>query len=122
MVGPRLERLGEISLDGIAELASQFKASVIATAIRTVRVTRQPLILVAHNLLGRMWQWPSITAGQMRVRDDVDAHSSAFVAMMGGQQKRPPYATSLQTTGLTGGISNSSTSGFSPFAHLKGKS
>jgi hypothetical protein len=86
MVGPRLERLGEISLDGIAELASQFKASVTATAIRTVRMTRQPLILVAHNLLGRTWQWPSITGGQMRVRDDVDSRSSAFASMMGGNK------------------------------------
>jgi Zn-dependent peptidase ImmA (M78 family) len=86
MVRPRLERLGEISLGGIAELASQFRASITATAIRTVRMTRQPLILVAHNLLGRMWQWPSITAGQMRVRGDVDSRSSAFVSMMGGKK------------------------------------
>jgi Zn-dependent peptidase ImmA (M78 family) len=86
MITPRLERLGEISLDGIAELASQFKASVTATAIRTVRMTRQPLILVAHNLFGRMWQWPSITAGQMRVRDDVDARSMVFAAMTGGNK------------------------------------
>jgi hypothetical protein len=49
-------------------------------------VTRQPLILVAYNLLGRLWQWQSITAGQMRVQDDVDAGSSAFVAMMGGNR------------------------------------
>lgn len=83
MVGPRLERMGEISLGVIAQLASQFNASVTATAIRTIRMTRQPLILVAHNLFGRMWQWPSITAGRMRVRDDVDARSSAFVSMLG---------------------------------------
>ena len=86
MVSPRLERLGEISLDGIAEMASQFKARVTATAIRTMRMTRHPLILVAHNLLGRMWQWPSITAGRMRVRDDIDARSSAFVSMIGGNK------------------------------------
>jgi len=35
MVGPRLDGIGDISLDGIAELASQFKASVTATAIST---------------------------------------------------------------------------------------
>jgi hypothetical protein len=86
MVGPRLERLGDISLDGITELASLFKASVTATAIRAVRMTRQPLILVAHNLFGRMWQWPSITAGRIRVRDDVDARSSAFVSMTGSNK------------------------------------
>jgi Zn-dependent peptidase ImmA (M78 family) len=86
MVRPRLERQGEISLDGIAGLALQFKASLTATAIRTVRITRQPLILVAHNLLGRMWQWPSITAGQIRVRDDVDARSLAFVSMLGSNK------------------------------------
>ena len=73
-------------MDAIAELASQFKASVTATAIRVVRMTREPLILVAHNLLGRMWQWPTITAGRIRVRDDVDARSSAFVSMAGGSK------------------------------------
>lgn len=83
MVGPRLDRLGEISLDGIADLASNFKASVTAAAIRAMRMTRQPLILVAHNLLGRTWQWPSITAGRMRIRDDLDSRSSAFIAMAG---------------------------------------
>jgi Zn-dependent peptidase ImmA (M78 family) len=84
MVGPRLETMGEISLDGIADLASKFKASVTATAIRTMRMTRQPLILIAHNLLGRNWQWPSISAGRMRARDDVDSRSSAFISMAGG--------------------------------------
>jgi len=85
MVGPRLERISEISVDGIAELASQFKASVTATAIRVIKMTREPLVLVAHNLLGRMWQWPTITAGRMRVRDDVDARSSAFLSIIGGK-------------------------------------
>lgn len=86
MVGPRLERMGDISLDGIAELAGNFKASVTATAIRTMRMTRQPLILVAHNLFGRSWQWPSITAGRMRIRDDLDSRSSAFVALAAGSK------------------------------------
>jgi Zn-dependent peptidase ImmA (M78 family) len=86
MVRPRLERMGEISLDGIARLASDFRASVTATAIRTMRMTKEPLILVAHNLLGRRWQWPSITAGRMRVRDDIDARSSSFVSMLSGNK------------------------------------
>jgi hypothetical protein len=90
MVAPRLERIGEISLDGIAALASDFNASVTAAAIRTIRMTRQPLILVAHDLLGRNWQWPSITAGRMRVRDDVDSRSSAFVSMAGGNKAASP--------------------------------
>ncbi len=86
MVAPRLERMGDISLDGIAYLAGQFNASVTATAIRTMRMTKQPLILVAHNLFGRNWQWPSITAGRMRVRDDLDSRSSAFIAMATGSK------------------------------------
>jgi Zn-dependent peptidase ImmA (M78 family) len=90
MVGPRLERIGEISLDSIADLASDFNASVTATAVRTIRMTRQPLILVAHNLFGRNWQWPSITAGQMRVRDDVDSRSSAFISMAGSNKAAHP--------------------------------
>lgn len=90
MVGPRLERMGEISLKSIADLASDFNASITATAIRTIRMTRQPLILVAHNLFGRNWQWPSVTAGQMRVRDDVDSRSSAFISMVGGNKAAHP--------------------------------
>jgi Zn-dependent peptidase ImmA (M78 family) len=90
MVGPRLERMGEISLDGIADLASDFYASVTATAIRTIRMTRQPVILVAHDLFGRNWQWPSITAGRMRVRDDVDHRSSAFISMVSGNKAANP--------------------------------
>jgi hypothetical protein len=89
MISPRLERLGDVSLDGIVELAGQFSASVTATAIRAMRMTRQPLILVAHNLFGRKWQWPSITVGRMRVRDDVDARSSAFASMLGGNRSGP---------------------------------
>jgi hypothetical protein len=82
--------MGEISLEGIANLASDFNASVTGTAIRTIRTTRQPLILVAHDLFGRNWQWPSITAGRMRVRDDVDSRSSAFISMVGGSKAVNP--------------------------------
>jgi Zn-dependent peptidase ImmA (M78 family) len=90
MVGPRLERMGEISLDGIADLAADFYASVTATAIRTIRMTRQPVILVAHDRFGRNWQWPSITAGRMRVRDDVEHRSAAFISMAGGNKAANP--------------------------------
>jgi hypothetical protein len=38
----------------------------------------------AHNLIGRNWQWPSISAGRMRARDDVDSRSSAFISMADG--------------------------------------
>lgn len=89
MVGPRLERLGEINLDGICEVAKLFSASVTATAIRTMRMSRQPVILVAHNLFGRTWQWPSITAGRIRIRDDIDPRSSAFVSTLTGQRVGP---------------------------------
>lgn len=86
MVGPRLERQGEISLEGIAEMAGQFDASVTAAAIRTIRMTRQPLLLIAHNLLGRKWQWPSLGMGGMRVREDIDTRSSAFACIAGGSR------------------------------------
>lgn len=86
MIGPRLERLAGISLDAICDLANTFSASVTATAIRTVRMTREPLILVAHNLFGRTWQWPSITAGRMRVRDDIDVRSSGFISAVAGKR------------------------------------
>jgi hypothetical protein len=89
MVGPRLEGLGDISLDSLVDLARQFSASVTATAIRAMRMTRQPLVLVAHNLFGRKWQWPSIAVGGLRVRDDVDARSTAFASLLGGNRAGP---------------------------------
>lgn len=81
MITPRLERIGEISVSEIVRLADEFSASLTATAIRAIRMTRQPLILVAHNLFGRKWQWPSISVGGLRVRDDVDVRSTAFASL-----------------------------------------
>jgi Zn-dependent peptidase ImmA (M78 family) len=94
MVAPRLERLGDVTMEGIIELARNFSTSVTATAIRIVRMTRQPLILVASNLYGRKWQWPSIAAGGLKIREDLDARASAFSAVLTtgrvGQAKKEP--------------------------------
>src|SRR5258707_8350230 len=90
MCGRSLAPAGSFWVEGMDDLAPKSKAGVAATAIRTVRITRQPLILVAHNLLGRNWQWPSITAGQMRVRDDLDSRSSAFISMVAGCKATKP--------------------------------
>ena len=76
--GPMLERQGISSLESIAEFATTFTTSVTATAIRVMRMTKQPMIVVAHDLFGRKWQWPSITAGSLRVRDDINFRSSAL--------------------------------------------
>lgn len=86
MVEPRLSSLGEITLDGIVSLAQKFSASLTATAIRVIRMTRQPLILVAQDLAGRRWQWPSLGAGALKVREDIDLRSSATVALVGVQK------------------------------------
>jgi hypothetical protein len=83
MVEPRLEGMGEITLEGILSLAREFATSLTATAIRTVRMTRQPLVVVVQDLAGRRWQWPSIGAGALRVREDIDLRSSAASALAG---------------------------------------
>ena len=44
---------------------------------------RKPLILVSQDLAGRRWQWPSIGAGRLRVRDDIDLRPSALIALAG---------------------------------------
>jgi len=90
MVTPRLDGIGDVTLAGIIEMANLFSASVTATAIRVMRMTKQPLMLVAHNLYGRMWQWASITAKGLRVRDDIDTRSSSMVALMSGAKGSPP--------------------------------
>uniref|UniRef100_Q07NP9 IrrE N-terminal-like domain-containing protein n=1 Tax=Rhodopseudomonas palustris (strain BisA53) TaxID=316055 RepID=Q07NP9_RHOP5 len=90
MIRPMLEKPGDISFEDIIDLSNLFSASVTATAIRVMRMTRQPLVLIAHNLSGRMWQWSSITAGSLRVRDDIDHRSSAIVTLMSGGKASSP--------------------------------
>ena len=77
-------------MDGIIEFARQFSTSVTATAIRVMRMTKEPVILVAHNLLGKRWQWPSVAAAGLSVRSDIDSRSSAFFAMSGIGKLGPP--------------------------------
>lgn len=81
MFGPMLNDASKFSLDALADLANIFSVSLTATAIRAMRMTREPVMMVAHNLLGRRWQWPSISAMGLRVRDDLDPRSSAYVAL-----------------------------------------
>jgi hypothetical protein len=44
-------------------------------------MTREPLILIAQDLAGTKWQWPSVTVGRLRVRDDIDLRSSVSVSV-----------------------------------------
>jgi hypothetical protein len=89
MIEPRLGPLGDISLEAIVTLAQQFSASLTATAIRIMRMTRQPLILISQDLAGRRWQWPSIGAGTLKVRPDIDLRSSATVSLAGSNKIGP---------------------------------
>lgn len=89
MIEPRLGPLGDISLEGIVAVAQQFSASLTATAIRIMRMTRQPLILISQDLAGKHWQWPSIGAGTLKVRPDIDLRSSATVSLAGSNKIGP---------------------------------
>ncbi|MDP2123931.1 MAG: ImmA/IrrE family metallo-endopeptidase [Parvibaculum sp.] len=84
MLRPRIALANLGSLELISEIATQFAASLTATALRFVKMTEQPVILMAHNLAGRKWQWASVAAGQLRVRDDIDSRSCAFSAAKAG--------------------------------------
>jgi hypothetical protein len=94
MIVPKMREMGEVALDGIIGLAQEFKTSLTAAAIRVMRMTREPLILVAQDMAGERWQWPSITVGNLRVREDIDLRSSATVALAGvnkiGVPKKEP--------------------------------
>lgn len=89
MVAPRLAILGDVTLGGIAVLSHDFSASLTATAIRVMRMTRQPCVLVAQDFRGRRWQWPSIVCGALRVRDDIDLRSSAATSLAGANKIGP---------------------------------
>jgi len=90
MVTPRLEALEKFSLHEIIDLAQTFSASVTSTAIRVIRMTREPVILVVHNLFGKRWQWPSITAMGLSVRSDIDSRSTAFRILAAEGKLAPP--------------------------------
>lgn len=89
MFSPKLAALGDVTLEAIVELSQRFAASLTATAIRVMRTTRQPLILVSQDLAGRRWNWPSIAVGTLRVRDDIDLRSSAAVSLAGANKIGP---------------------------------
>ncbi|UPJ68589.1 ImmA/IrrE family metallo-endopeptidase [Bradyrhizobium sp. 191] len=89
MITPRLATLGDITLEGIAALSHDFSTSLTATAIRVIRMTRQPCVLVAQDLGGRRWQWPSIVCGTLKVRDDIDLRSSAATSLAGANKIGP---------------------------------
>jgi hypothetical protein len=86
MIAPRLAMLGDMTLEGLAVISHDFSASLTATAIRAMRMIRQPCILVAQDLGGRRWQWPSIACGSLRVRDDIDLRSSAATSLAGANK------------------------------------
>jgi hypothetical protein len=75
--------MGEVSLDAIVDLSQEFSASLAATGIRIMRMTREPLILIAQDLAGTKWQWPSVRVGRLRVRDDIDLRSSVSMPLAG---------------------------------------
>lgn len=89
MIAPWLAQLDDVSLEGIADIARKFSTSLTAAAIRVIRMTRQPLILVAHNLHGRKWQWPALGAGRLRIREDLDSRASAFSALLTADRLGP---------------------------------
>jgi hypothetical protein len=76
---PKLQAIRGISLDVVVGLSQEFKASLAATGIRIMRMTREPLILIAQDLAGTKWQWPGITVGRLKVREDIDLGSSVSV-------------------------------------------
>jgi len=81
LFGPKIESEARITLGLLREVSDAFDASLTSTAIRAMRMTKQPLILIGHDLAGRRWQWPSITATNLRIRDDIDVRSSAFTVV-----------------------------------------
>lgn len=89
LFGPRLDAQQKVSLEGLVSLAGEFSASVTATAIRAMRMTREPVLVVAHSLLGKRWQWPSVAMQGLTIRDDIDPRSSAFLGLLGGVRLAP---------------------------------
>ncbi|MFM9863454.1 MAG: ImmA/IrrE family metallo-endopeptidase [Micropepsaceae bacterium] len=89
LFAPRLSSQQKVTLEGLVALADEFSTSLTATAIRAMRLTKDPVIVVAHNLLGKRWQWPSGTTLGLAVRPDVDPRSSAFASMLGAGRLAP---------------------------------
>jgi len=89
LIKPKLQAIGDISLDAAVGLSKEFKASLAATGIRIMRLTREPLILIAQDLAGTKWQWPGITVRALRVRNDIDLRSSVSLSLAGVNRVGP---------------------------------
>jgi uncharacterized protein DUF955 len=89
LIKPKLQAIGDISLDAVVGLSQEFKASLAATGISIMRMTREPLILIAQDLAGTKWQWPGITVRGLRVRNDIDPRSSVSLSLAGVNRVGP---------------------------------
>jgi len=89
MVAPILKKGSQMTLEVIADIAKRFSASLTAAALRVVKMSEQPIILVAHNLAGKQWQWSSTAAGGLRIRKDLDPRSSPFLALGKNERLQP---------------------------------
>lgn len=87
LVEPRLDRKSRPSFKQVEEIATAFRTSVPATALRFVDLTPYDVILVCHNQQGRRWfkRGPRIPE-RWFPRDDLDADSYAFDVLY---KKRP---------------------------------
>lgn len=81
MLRPMVDGNSDVNFELIQKIADLFTASITASAIRVLRMTRAPVILVALDMYGRRWQWPSMSVGRLKVRDDIDPRSTSFATI-----------------------------------------
>lgn len=83
---PILKDYRTLNLKAVKEIATTFKASMTATAIKLVQSNRFHAMLVCHGTLGREWFLrPPCVPDRWFPQDDLDRESYAFEALFGSK-------------------------------------
>lgn len=88
LFGPAARQLKRCTFEAVDALASEFKVSRTATAMRLVDYGPEPAMLICHGPSGRKWfKRGRGVPERWFPREDLDAYSNAFEVLHGGTEK-----------------------------------
>jgi hypothetical protein len=92
LFAPASRKFKRVTFAGIEELATVFRSSRTATALRVLDYGPEPAVLVCHGIGGRRWfRRGKGIPDRWFPRDELDAESNAFEALHCGLERPLPF-------------------------------